>query len=285
MNEKIGIKVSIVTIIVNAVLAIFKLIAGIIGKSSAMISDSVHSFSDVFSTIIVIIGLVLARKKSDESHPYGHERFENVAGIILAFCLLVTGVLIGVEGINNLIAHDYVVPSKFVLGVAVISIAVKEWMYHYTIKVAKKINSDALKADAWHHRSDALSSVGSLIGIAGTIMGLWYFDIAACIIIALLIIKVSIDIFKEAISKMIDKSCDDETVDQIKNLVFETVGVLGIDELKTRIFGNKIYIDLEITADRNLSFEKAHEIAHDVHDKIEDTISSVKHCMVHVNPK
>ena len=285
MNEKIGIKVSIVTIIVNAVLAIFKLIAGIIGKSSAMISDSVHSFSDVFSTIIVIIGLVLARKKSDESHPYGHERFENVAGIILAFCLLVTGVLIGVEGINNLIAHDYVVPSKFVLGVAVISIAVKEWMYHYTIKVAKKINSDALKADAWHHRSDALSSVGSLIGIAGTIMGLWYFDIAACIIIALLIIKVSIDIFKEAISKMIDKSCDDETVDQIKNLVFETDGVLGIDELKTRIFGNKIYIDLEITADRNLSFEKAHEIAHDVHDKIEDTISSVKHCMVHVNPK
>ncbi|MBQ4583362.1 MAG: cation transporter [Bacilli bacterium] len=285
MNEKIGIKVSIVTIIVNAVLAIFKLIAGIIGKSSAMISDSVHSFSDVFSTIIVIIGLIIARKKSDESHPYGHERFENVAGIILAFCLLVTGVLIGVEGINNLIAHDYVVPSKFVLGVAVISIAVKEWMYHYTIKAAKKINSDALKADAWHHRSDALSSVGSLIGIAGTIMGLWYFDIAACIIIALLIIKVSIDIFKEAISKMIDKSCDDETVDQIKNLVFETDGVLGIDELKTRIFGNKIYIDLEITADRNLTFEKAHEIAHDVHDKIEDTISSVKHCMVHVNPK
>lgn len=285
MNEKIGIKVSIVTIIVNAVLAIFKLIAGIIGKSSAMISDSIHSFSDVFSTIIVIIGLIFARKKSDSSHPYGHERLENVAGIILAFCLLVTGVLIGVEGINNLIAHDYVVPSKFVLGVAVISIAVKEWMYHYTIKVAKKINSDALKADAWHHRSDALSSVGSLIGIAGTIMGLWYFDIAACIIIALLIIKVSIDIFKEAISKMIDKSCDDETVDQIKNLVFETDGVLGIDELKTRIFGNKIYIDLEITADRNLSFEKAHEIAHDVHDKIEDRITSVKHCMVHVNPK
>ena len=285
MNEKIGIKVSIVTIIVNAVLAIFKLIAGIIGKSSAMISDSVHSFSDVFSTIIVIIGLIIARKKSDDDHPYGHERFENVAGIILAFCLLVTGVLIEVEGINNLIAHDYVVPSKFVLGVAVISIAVKEWMYHYTIKVAKKINSDALKADAWHHRSDALSSVGSLVGIAGTIMGLWYFDIAACIIIALLIIKVSIDIFKEAISKMIDKSCDDETVDQIKSLVFETDGVLGIDELKTRIFGNKIYIDLEITADRNLTFEKAHEIAHDVHDKIEDTISSVKHCMVHVNPK
>lgn len=285
MNEKIGIKVSIVTIIVNAVLAIFKLIAGIIGKSSAMISDSVHSFSDVFSTIIVIIGLIIARKKSDDDHPYGHERFENVAGIILAFCLLVTGVLIGVEGINNLMDHNYVVPSKFVLGVAVISIAVKEWMYHYTIKAAKKINSDALKADAWHHRSDALSSVGSLIGIAGTIMGLWYFDIAACIIIALLIIKVAVDIFKEAISKMIDKSCDDEIVDQIKNLVFETDGVLGIDELKTRIFGNKIYIDLEITADRNLSFEKAHEIAHDVHDKIEDTISSVKHCMVHVNPK
>lgn len=285
VKDKIGLKVSIVTIIVNVFLAFFKLVAGVIGKSSALISDSIHSFSDVFSTIIVIVGLIVSRKKSDKLHPYGHERLENVAGIILAFCLVVTGILIGVNGINNLLNKVYIVPSSFTLIGAIISILIKEWMYWYTIKVAKKINSDALKADAWHHRSDALSSIGSLIGIIGTIKGIWYFDITACIIISLIIIKVAVDIFRESISKMVDKSCDDEVLKQIKALTLEINGVIGIDDIKTRLFGNKIYIDLEITADKNLTFEKAHNIAHKVHDNIEDKINSVKHCMVHINPK
>ena len=285
MNNKEGIKVAKVTLILNAFLAVIKFLAGLIGKSSAMISDAVHSFSDVFSTIVVIIGLQISSKKSDKDHPYGHERLESIAAIVLAFSLFVTGALIGIEGINNLKNQTIIIPKMFVIFIALLSIVVKEWMYQYTIKESKKINSDSLKADAWHHRSDALSSIGALIGVTGSILGIWYFDIAASIIIALIIIKVSLDIFLEGVNKLVDKSCDEETIKEIKSIINSIDGVKSIDLLKTRIFGNKIYIDLEIGADKNLSFLRAHDIAHEVHDKIESKIKHVKHCMVHVNPK
>ena len=168
---------------------------------------------------------------------------------------------------------------------ALISIITKEWMYWYTIKVSKKYNSDSLKADAWHHRSDALSSVGSLIGIYASIKGLIYMDLIASIIIALIIIKTSIDIFIESIRKMTDTSCNEETINNIKDIIMNTNGVKSIDILKTRLFGNKIYIDLEISADKNITFQESHTICHKVHDEIENKIKDVKHCMIHINPK
>lgn len=279
------IKVSIITLIINSILSIFKLIAGIIGRSSAMISDSIHSISDVISTIIVIIGIKLSNKKSDKGHQYGHERFENVASIILSFLLLITGLLIGIKGINNIYTKKFVIPTTIPLLAALISIITKEWMYWYTIKVSKKYNSDSLKADAWHHRSDALSSVGSLIGIYASRKGLIYMDLIASIIIALIIIKTSIDIFIESIRKMTDTSCNEETINNIKDIIMNTNGVKSIDILKTRLFGNKIYIDLEISADKNITFQESHTICHKVHDEIESKIKDVKHCMIHINPK
>lgn len=283
--EKECIKVSITTLIGNIVLSLFKFISGIIGHSNAMISDAIHSFSDVVSTIIVIIGIKISSKKEDREHQYGHERFENVASIILAFLLFITGVLIGINGINNIRLNKYVIPTTLPLIAALISIIVKEWMYWYTINVSKKYNSDSLKADAWHHRSDAFSSIGSLIGIYATIKGLKYMDLIASIIIAIIIIKTAIEIFIEGINKMLDKSCNKETTINIENIVLKTNGVLSIDSLKTRIFGNKIYVDLEISADKNITFQESHNIAHKVHDEIENNISDIKHCMVHINPK
>lgn len=283
--KKECIKVSIVTLIMNTVLSIFKLIAGIIGKSSAMISDSVHSMSDVVSTIIVIIGINLSNKKSDKEHQYGHERFENVASIILSFLLLITGLLIGIKGINNIYTKNFIIPTTLPLLAALISIITKEWMYWYTIKVSKKYNSDSLKADAWHHRSDAFSSIGSLIGIYASIKGLIYMDLIASIIISIIIVKTSIDIFIESIKKMTDTSCNEETINNIKDIVLNIKEVENIDLLKTRLFGNKIYIDLEISADKNISFEESHNICHKVHDEIENKLSNVKHCMIHINPK
>lgn len=282
---KEGIKVSIVTLVINVFLSLLKLLAGIFGKSSAMISDAVHSISDVFSTIIVIIGLKISNKDIDPEHQYGHERMENVAGILLAFLLFVTGILIGIEGIKNIYSNTFTNPTMIALLSAILSIIVKEWMYWYTIRVAKKYNSDSLKADAWHHRSDALSSIGSLIGIGFSMIGFVYMDILASIIIALLIIKISIDIFIESINKMIDSSCDDETIRKIEKLVLKTKGVIEIESLKTRLFGNKIYIDIEISANKSISFEESHKIAHKVHDRVEKNIENVKHCMVHINPK
>jgi len=283
---KTGVKVSVITIIANAILAAFKFITGIVGKSNAMISDSVHSFSDVLSTFIVIIGLKISNKQADTEHPYGHERMESIAAFILASMLFVTGILIGIEGIKNVFnASNIVKPSIIALVAAIISILTKEWMYWYTIYNAKKIKSESLKADAWHHRSDALSSIGSLIGIAGSMLGFAILDSLASIIICLFIIKVAYDIFKDSLDKVVDRSCSEDKVIEIEKQAYEIEGVINVDLIKTRMFGNKIYIDLEISADRNMTLERAHEIAHQVHDSIEEKFTDVKHCMVHVNPK
>lgn len=285
---KEGMKVSVISIIGNVFLSIFKFIAGIIGKSNAMISDSIHSLSDVLSTIVVMIGLKLASKKEDVSHPYGHERIECVASFILAIFLFITGLGIGWMGIKTIFFENYSeikTPTLIALIAAIISIITKEAMYWYTRSVAKKIKSDALMADAWHHRSDALSSIGSLIGIGGAMMGFKLLDSIVSIIICLCIIKVSYDIFMDSVDKMVDKACNSDFINKICDLVLSTNGVLNIDLIKTRLFGNKIYIDLEIAANQELTLKEAHEIAQKVHDKIENNYEDVKHCMVHVNPK
>lgn len=284
-NEKIAIKVSVISIILNCLLTLIKFISGVISKSSAMISDSVHSLSDVLSTFVVIIGVKISNKKADSDHPYGHERIECVSAIILSGMLFIIGVLIGINGIKNVTnSGNLVMPGVLALIASIISIISKEAMYQYTIRVSKKINSAALKADAWHHRSDALSSIGSFIGILGSRLGFKIFDPLASVIISLCIIKVSIDIFKDAIDKMVDKSCDKEVIDKVISVIEKNESVKNIDDIKTRQFGNKAYVDVEISVDENLLLKDAHKIAEEIHDSVENEINIVKHCMVHVNP-
>lgn len=286
-NEQIAMQVSANSIAVNLMLSIFKLVAGLLASSGAMISDAIHSASDVFSTIIVIIGVKISGKASDEDHPYGHDRFECVASIILAILLGVTGVGIGLTGVQKLLAGHYdtlAVPGVLALAAAVISIVVKEIMYWYTRNAAKKINSGALMADAWHHRSDALSSVGSFVGIFGARMGFPMLDPLASVVICLFVVKAAVDIFRDAVSKMTDKSCDQETVNKMHDCIMSIQGVEGIDLLKTRSFGSKYYVDIEISADGDKKLWEAHAIAENVHQAIEHQFPLVKHCMVHVNP-
>ena len=284
-NEKIAIKVSIISIILNCLLTLIKFISGVISKSSAMISDSVHSLSDVLSTFVVIIGVKISNKKADSDHPYGHERIECVSAIILSGMLVVVGALIGINGIKNVTnSSNLVMPGVLALIASIISIISKEAMYQYTIRVSKKINSAALKADAWHHRSDALSSIGSFIGILGSRLGFKVFDPLASVIISLCIIKVSIDIFKDAIDKMVDKSCDKEVIDKVISVIEKNESVKNIDDIKTRQFGNKAYVDVEISVDENLLLKDAHKVAEEIHNSVENEINIVKHCMVHVNP-
>ena len=205
-EEQVAMKVSRNSIAVNLMLSLIKLIAGILGHSSAMISDAVHSASDVFSTVIVIIGVRISNRESDKNHPYGHERLENVASILLAVILAATGAGIGYNGIRTIISGTegagIVIPTALPLAAAVISIAVKEGMYWYTIRAAKEINSGALKADAWHHRSDALSSVGSFFGILGAKAGFPILDPLASVVICVFILKASYDIFMDSVGKM-----------------------------------------------------------------------------------
>lgn len=287
-NEtKLAMRVSVISVIVNLVLSVFKLLAGIFAHSGAMISDAVHSASDVFSTFIVMIGVTISGKQADEEHPYGHERMECVAAIVLAVILFATGLGIGWSGLQKIMQSQQQTleaPGTLALIAAIVSIVTKEWMYWFTKIAADKIHSGALMADAWHHRSDALSSIGALVGIAGAQLGFPVLDPIASVVICLFILKAAIDIFRDAVDKMVDKSCDENTVDQMRTLISQQDGVMGISRLQTRLFGSKIYVDTEIEADGNLTLVQAHDIAEDVHRSIEHNFPEVKHCMVHVNP-
>lgn len=287
-ENALAMKVSGVSIAVNLLLSVFKLIAGILAHSGAMISDAVHSASDVGSTFIVMIGVTLSGKKSDKEHQYGHERMECVSSIILSGLLLATGLGIGLGGVENIVKSSHgeaiVIPGMLALVAAVVSIVVKEWMFWYTRGAAKKINSGALMADAWHHRSDAMSSVGAFVGIFGARMGFPILDPLASVVICLLIVKASVDIFRDAIDKMVDRSCDEKTEKEMRETILKVDGVKRIDLLQTRLFGSKMYVDIEIAADGAQTLDVAHEIAEKVHHAIEETFTEVKHCMVHVNP-
>jgi len=286
-RHKLAMKVSTVGIVVNVVLALFKAIAGILGHSAAMLSDAIHSASDVFATFIVMIGVSMGEKGSDHDHPYGHEKLECVAGILLSCILFATGIGIGYSGIRKIISRDWssiAIPSMLPLIAAITSIVVKEWMYWYTRAAAKKCNSTALMANAWHHRSDALSSIGSLAGIVGARLGFPVADPIASIIICFFIIKAAYDIFKDAVDKMDDHAMDEKSYGEIKRCIEEQHGVEHLDNLKTRLAGNKAYVDVEIAVNPTLSVIEGHNIAESVHHAIEHEFPLVKHCMVHVNP-
>lgn len=286
--ENMATKVSMVSIVGNLILSIFKYLVGIMAHSSAMVSDAVHSASDVMSSVIVIIGVKISTKDSDDEHPYGHERFECVAAIVLAMILLMTGFMIGKDALVDIFLsfdHTMVSPGFLAVIAAIISIVGKEAMYWYTRFYAKKYNSSALMADAWHHRSDALSSIGALIGIVGARMGYILLDPLASLVISLFIVKAGYDIFKDAIDKMVDHACDQDMKEAILLCAKEQIGVLGVDVLQTRQFGNRIYVDMEINADGRLTLNESHCIAERVHNAIEEQFPKVKHIMVHVNPR
>ncbi len=285
--EKDASVVSAVGIIGNLILTLFKAAAGIIAHSGAMVSDAIHSASDVVSSIIAIVGIRLSTRPSDKSHPYGHERFESVAAIILAVLLALTGASIGTGAAKSILGGHYEelqVPGVLALIAAVVSIVCKESMYWYTKHYAEKYDSSALRASAWDHRSDAFSSVGALIGIAGARMGIRVLDPIASLIICVFIIKAAYSIFNDAIQKMVDHACSEEVEQQIRDCILSQEGVGRIDYLSTREFGNRIYVDLEIAVDGQMTLAEGHDIAERVHDAVESSVPKIKHIMVHVNP-
>ncbi|MBQ4225873.1 MAG: cation transporter [Oscillospiraceae bacterium] len=288
-NENAIIKrISLVSIIGNAVLSGFKLFAGIFGRSGAMISDAVHSFSDVLTTVIAAVGVKLSKRGADKEHPYGHERLESIASLFLGILLLVTGLAIGYKGLSNIFTGNRAeldIPTPLALAAAVISIVIKEGMYRYTYYYAKLINSPAFMADAWHHRSDALSSVGSLIGIGGAMLGFPVMDPIASVVICLFVFKVSFEIGRDAVSKMLDTSRGEEYENRLREYIISLCPELRVDMLQTRTFGNMVYVDLEIALDGDMKLRDAHEIAENIHENVENSFGDIKHIMIHINPK
>ena len=285
--ERTASRVSLVSMFVNLFLTVFKFIAGILGHSGAMVSDALHSLTDVAGSLIVLVGVRLSGRQSDEGHPYGHERIECIASIILSGILLAAGASIGLGGLKQILAigeSTPTLPGRIALIAAIVSIVVKETLFWYTYNNAKRINSGALKAEAWHHRSDALSSIGALIGIAGARAGFPVLEPIASLLICVLIIKAAVEIFIDAVNKLVDHSCSADLEHEIRSCVEQQNGVLRVDLLQTREFGRKVYVDLEIGMDKDLPLDKAHSTAEAVHDAIEQRFSQVKHVMIHVNP-
>ena len=278
-------KVTLISIIWNVILTFIKILGGILGKSNAMIADGLHSASDIISSIGVLIGNKIARTPNDKEHNYGHEKAETLVSFLLSMLLIGVALKISLNGVNSLLhLEDVQVPTFLPLIISVISIGIKEYQYRITIKVAKKINSPSLKADAWHHRSDALSSVAAFIGIGGSLLGFKALDPIATVIVGLFVAKVGLDIFKDAINELMDYSIDEKDESQIITIANCTDGVLNIGELRTRKHGSVAYVDLTICVNKDLTVLQGHEIANKLEISILEELQIVKGITVHVEP-
>lgn len=288
MNENRLIrKISAVGIGGNIILTSFKLYAGVIGHSAAMISDALHSLADVFASLVAWLGVRLSRRAADETHPYGHDRFECLASLLLGIILLGTGLGIGGSGVKTLLRGDYAsmeLPGRIALVAAAVSIVSKETMFRFTRYYARKLNSSAFMADAWHQRSDALSSVGSLLGIGGSLLGYPALDSVACVVICLFILKVAVTILRDALRELLDTPCDASLERELSEFIAAQKGVVTLDLLRSRRFGDKVYLDAEISVDGSLSLTEAHAIAESVHNAVEQGFPDIKHIMIHENP-
>ncbi|MDE6032441.1 MAG: cation diffusion facilitator family transporter [Muribaculaceae bacterium] len=284
-------KVTLVGSVVNLLLVIAKFIGGTLGRSSALLADAVHSLSDFLTDIIVIVFVKIAGKPQDATHDYGHGKYETLASIVIGILLLIVAIGMFVNN-SQLIARAIngeilPRPEMVALIVAAISILAKEGLYQYSVRAGKALQSKALEANAWHHRSDALSSIGTIVGI-GCAMFLgekWrIMDPIAALVISALIFKVGIEIIKPAIDELLERSLPVPTVVEIENIMYETPGVRGLHHLRTRRIGNNIAIEVHLKMDGDLTLTQAHEIASEVERRIRARFGQETHIGIHMEP-
>lgn len=288
-EAKIIKKTMLWTMLLNTLLFVMKIIAGIFGKSTAIISDAVNSGGDVATAFFVMLAGKFSRKDIDDDHQYGHEKYESMVSVFLGVALILSAVEIAKVAIKSI--YDYLFldvpiekPTFIALIAAALTIIVKEMMYHFTKRAAKKAMAPSLEALAWDHRGDQLSALGVVIGVGGAMLGVVILEPIASLVICLFILILAFRIIKTGISQVVDQAADNETIEQIKMIINQQKEIICIDELKTRIFGAKLYVDIEISVDPNMTLIKSHSIAEKLHEDIEKQLQNVKHCMVHVNP-
>jgi cation diffusion facilitator family transporter len=285
-NRKIIKRVAMVTLMANIFLTIAKVVLGIVFVNMAVISDAVHTASDAITTLLVLFAVAVSSPKPDKKHNYGHEKIEPLLILLFALILAGTGGYLFYEGVVGIIAPQIITINYFLIGIIVASLVVKEVLFWYVMKHAKKTKSDMLRAEAWHHRSDSLSSVAVLIGlVCSYFIGTNLAESIAILVVSLLIVKVAVQIAIPAINNLIDKAADEKICEQIKQIAMETPGVKSIDKLQTRMFGAGIYVDIEVCVEGNLTVIESHDIAKNVHDILEahDELN-IKHCNVHIHP-
>ena len=282
-NFKLGVRASWITVGINLILGAFKLFAGIVGNSNAMIADSLHTFSDVFTTFLVLVGLKITTKEANNQYLI-HKKYESLFEKLLGIILIFMGLYIVYNSIGLLIFGRMSKPSSIALFAALISVIVKELMYWYTIKISRKIKSLSMEADAWHHREDAFSSIGTFIAILSSKLGLVPLDTIAGFVVSIVVIKLGINLYIKSNEVSMDITNTNEILNNLESIIYNTNGVQDIKSLKSRIFNNGIYIDLDIFVDSNISVKEGHDIAKSLQYRIENEIKSIKHCMVHIVP-
>lgn len=283
--------VTLLGTLVNFLLLVFKFIAGILGHSSAMIADAVHSFSDFITDIIVLVFVRISAKPKDDSHDYGHGKYETLATSVIGIILLCVGIGIFWDGINKIISvvngHTLEAPGMIALVAALVSIIVKEILYRITKIVGVRVNSQAVIANAWHHRSDAFSSLGTLIGIGGAILlgPKWsVLDPIAAVIVSIFIVKVAFQLLLPAINDLLEKSLPKETEDEILAIVDEVEGIKYPHNLLTRRIGNNYAIEMHVRVDGNATVDEAHAMTLEIEKRLRSHFGPGTHVAVHVEP-
>lgn len=272
----------ITSLILNVFLLIIKILFGVLGNSFSLLSDGINSLIDFIVSIILIVTINYSLKEPDKDHNYGHEKIEVIVNLILGMVLVVTSMILIYSSIIN---FDKVIkPEKYTIFVSLASLIIKGFIFYINYYGYKKIKQVSLKAESYNHLGDILATLASLIGIILSIYKVYYFDYIATIIIALFIFANGIKVFIDSSNYIVDKSPSKEFNEKVKEYVLNIKGVLKIDDYKSRIHVNKVYVDIEISVNRDLSLIVAHEIAEKVHISVEKEFEEVEHCMVHVNP-
>ncbi|MCU7939367.1 MAG: cation diffusion facilitator family transporter [gamma proteobacterium symbiont of Bathyaustriella thionipta] len=287
LNERYQIttRVTIVGAVVNLVLAILKIIIGFIGHSHALIVDGIHSFSDLLSDGLVVLAAKKGNQSPDDDHPYGHARIETAFAAVLGGVLIAVGIGIVIDALDRLTSGNIITPESMTIWVALLSVLSKEVLYRYTLLYADRLNSPILKANAWHHRSDAISSIVVLVGIAGSMSGIPYLDAAAAVIVSMMIAKIGWEIAKESIEELVDKGLDPEKVQSISHHITEIPGVSQMHMLRTRQMGAEALLDVHIEVSPQLSVSEGHRISDEVSAQLTNDFPDITQVLVHIDPE
>jgi len=281
-----GIHTTIIGIITSIVLAAIKAIAGVMGNSYALIADAIESASDVFTSIIVLTGLKIARRPADETHPYGHGKAEPFAGIIVSAALFIAAIVIIIQSLHEIITPHHA-PAPFTLIVLVTVVITKEFLFRFIIKVGNSVDSVAVKNDAWHHRSDAITSGAAFIGIAIALIGGSGYEQAddyAALCASAIIIYNAFRLFRPALFEIMDAAPSPEIIRKVVEASLMVNGVVAIDKCFARKMGFQYYIDMHVIVDGNISVHKGHEISHEVKDKLVDSFQNISDVLIHIEP-
>ena len=276
---------AVISTIINGLLGLLKMLGGFLFHSQALIADGLHSLSDLVIDFMVIISSHWIRPEADTEHPYGHQRIETALTLMISLFLILTGAIIGLDAFKSILHPIFHTPSYIAFIFAFIGALANEGLYRYTLHLNKNINTDLLKACAWHHRSDALTSTVVLIGILMSLLGFHLFDHLAAIIVGIMIIKMGFDYAWESIQQLIDRGVDPTTNDAITTCILKIAGVDKVHQLRTRLMGQDIFVDVHVLVDPFISVSAGHYIAQDVHHQLMKDMPNIKDVTVHVDPE